>query len=157
MRIKDYEDYDISIDGIITSFKYNKEKVRKTSISKSGYDMIVLNKNNKKVLKSIHTLVWDHFGTSERNGRTLQVDHIDGNKRNNHIDNLQLLTQRENSVKYRKSVKNKTTSKYVGVCWRKDVEKWTSQITINKKQLHLGYFDDEYEAYLIYKKKLENG
>lgn len=39
------------------------------------------------------------------------------------------------------------SSKYVGVCWKKDKQKWQAYTTINKKTKHIGYFDSEEAAY----------
>jgi len=47
------------------------------------------------------------------------------------------------------------TSKYKGVSWSKKNKKWQSAIYINKKQIYLGYFTNEYEAHLAYQKALE--
>ena len=45
----------------------------------------------------VHRFVWEYFNGPIEKGLT--VDHIDGNKLNNHIDNLQLLARGENSRK----------------------------------------------------------
>ena len=47
------------------------------------------------------------------------------------------------------------TSKYVGVYWYKDYEKWRARIKINGKQKHLGYFTNEFKAHLAYEDALE--
>ena len=98
-----------------------------------------------------HHLVWDNFGSGKRNGRKLQVDHIDENKLNNRIDNLQLLSNRENSSKGR--FKYKKSSQYTGVYKLKNG--WCAEIQINGKRNYLGYFQNEYDAHLAYKKELE--
>jgi ribosomal protein L15E len=63
-------------------------------------------------------------------GYKIVVDHIDNNiKTDNRLENLQLITQRENVSK---DIKN-TSSKYIGVCWHKKAKKWRSSIQINGK------------------------
>jgi len=119
-------------------------------IDTGGYLHIVLNKNKVRRAREMHTLVWDHFGDRKRDGYRLAVDHIDENKLNCRIDNLQLLPQRQNAIKYRKTQKYKTSSKYVGVCWDKRRNNWQAFITINKKHIYLGSFNNEYEAHLAY-------
>jgi len=47
----------------------------------------------------------------------------------------------------------KTTSKYKGVSWFPITKKWKVQLTYEKKALHLGYFDDEVTAALMYDAK----
>lgn len=51
--------------------------------------------------------------------------------------------------------KDSCSSKYRGVCWYKRVKKWTTQIKINNKLIHLGYYETELEAHTIYSKALE--
>ena len=117
-----------------------------------GYLKVILANNKKNKSHYIHTLVWDHFGDRPRNGRKLQVDHKDDNKLNNRVDNLQLLTTRENTSKYHKT--QKETSEYVGVHWNSGRNKWIAKIMIDGKSVHLGYFTNEYNAHLAYQKAL---
>lgn len=153
---KDIEGYDgiyqISNLGRVRSFKWKKTRYLKPGINNYGYYYINLSKNNIKKAGYIHMLVWDYFGDLKRNGMILQVDHIDGNKSNNRLDNLQLLSCRENITKHRLTT-NKT-SKYTGVGWYKRNECWTSQISINGKSHYLGRFDTELEAHTAYKNAL---
>ena len=46
----------------------------------------------------------------------------------------------------------KSSSKYLGVCFRKNTNKWVSSIRYQKKSIHLGYFKTEEEAYEARKK-----
>ncbi len=130
-----------------------KETVLNTRLNNSGYLVIDLCKNRKLKSFSIHTLVWDYFGSQPRNGRILQVDHIDEDKFNCRIDNLQLLTSRQNIVKYHKTQKH--SSQYTGVGWHKRYKKWIAYITTNGKLKHLGYFVDEIEASDEYERALK--
>ena len=77
------------------------------------------------------------------------IDHIDGNKLNNRIENLRETTQQNNTYnrKSNTSMNGKpTSSKYKGVRWHKRVNKWEVSIQVDKKQKHIGYFIDEIEA-----------
>ena len=80
----------------------------------------------------------------------LVVDHIDNNSRNNRLDNLQLITQRQNSSKDKKGV----SSKYVGVSWNKGKSKWSSSIRYKGKLIFLGYYVIEKEAHEAYQTAL---
>ena len=155
--------YQISNFGNVKSLKRHmfngykniiiKERILRPGDNYRGYLMVILQKNNTKKTVKIHHLVFDHFGEGERNGQILQIDHIDNNKKNNRIDNLQLLSNRENCIKRSNNI-NKT-SKYVGVYWRKDTKKWVAQIRINKIQKRLGQFTDEYKAHLVYEQEFK--
>ena len=47
-----------------------------------------------------------------------------------------------------------STSKYTGVHWFATNNKWRAEIVINRKNVYLGCFEDEYEAHLAYEKAL---
>ncbi len=70
-----------------------------------------------------------------------QLDHIDGNKSNNKIENLRLATNQQNSFN-RKDVK--------GYTWVEHMKKWRATISLNGKHIHLGYFRIEKEARKAY-------
>jgi hypothetical protein len=93
--------------------------------------------NNKKVL--LHRLVAAmYFGLYAIKDKT--IDHINGNKLDNRIENLRICTQAENTRNRRMSVNNK--SGFKGVSFNKNSNKWRAFIMIDRKQIHLGYFDD---------------
>jgi len=79
-----------------------------------------------------------------------KIDHQDRNKLNNHIDNLRECTSQQNQYN-RKATKN-SSSKYKGVGWKKQANKWQAFITINGKNSHLGYYDNEDDAARAYDK-----
>ncbi len=81
------------------------------------------------------------------------VDHINNNGLDNRRSNLRLVSPSGNSANTRKqrTFKGKSThSKYKGVSRRLDVGRWIATIKVNRKQLHLGYFDSEIEAAKAY-------
>lgn len=71
------------------------------------------------------------------------VDHINNNKLDNTRDNLRVVTNSENS-RNRQKQKN-ASSKYIGVCFAKDKNKWQTNIQINGKSLYAVY-DNEIDA-----------
>lgn len=95
-NIYEYPNYEISNFGRVRN---RGKKILKPNINKGYYD-ITLSKKGKQKHFLIHRLVWNHFGESNRIEKNLVVDHIDENKLNNHISNLQLLTNKENLNKY---------------------------------------------------------
>lgn len=79
------------------------------------------------------------------------IDHINGNPLDNRIENLRLVNQSQNNMNARK--RKNTTSKYKGVSYRKDTNKWTSYIHIKPKaKKNLGCYDCEEKAALAYNK-----
>jgi hypothetical protein len=150
--IKGYEGlYQISNLGNVKSFITGKWKVLKGSKS-SGYNKIVLRKDGKKETQGIHRLVAIYFIPNPDNKP--QVNHIDKNSLNNSFDNLEWVDNRENmSHSWMKT--GRKTSKFIGVCWKKREQKWSSEIYINKQRYFLGMFDSEFEASFAYRNKLK--
>ncbi len=81
----------------------------------------------------------------------LVTDHIDGNPLNNKRSNLRFVSSRENSWNRSDQRSGKTSSRYPGVCWSKEKKKWVAKITIKKKQIWLGYFVNELDAWEAYR------
>lgn len=152
--VKGFEDsYKVSSYGRIKSLTKNwkEDKFLSDRKTKKGYLHVYLMKGSIAKNIPIHNLVWDHFGNKKRNGMKLQVDHIDGNKLNNHISNLQLLTNRENTSKYHK---RRGVKKYVGV-HKVESGNFIAKIYVDGKYLHLGTFGNQEAARKAYLKKLE--
>lgn len=83
----------------------------------------------------------------------LDIDHINGNKSDNRIDNLRQATKAQNSWNAKLCVKNK--SGYKGVHWYPPTNKWAAQIRVNKKRIHLGYFTFVEDAAKVIKEARE--
>jgi hypothetical protein len=107
-----------------------------------GYCVVCV--DGKQML--IHRIVAHLFLGLDLENKEVMVDHIDGCKSNNRTDNLRIVTNRENQSN-RKSHRN---GKLVGCYFHKNANKWHSKITINKKQISLGYFETELLAHEKY-------
>lgn len=77
---------------------------------------------------------------------SLDIDHINGCRFDNRIQNLRLVSRREN-CKNRSMYKN-NTSGVMGVYWYERLNKWTANIWNGQtmKMLHLGVFEDKNDA-----------
>lgn len=76
------------------------------------------------------------------------VDHINGDRTDNRLENLRLATRSQQS-RNTSSAKG-GTSQYLGVSWRANRSKWRSVIFVDGKQKSLGSFSDEVEAARAY-------
>ncbi len=88
-------DYEISNTGCVRNAK--TKRCLRLSLDPWGYCKVHLKKNNKTHVKCVHRLVAEAFIPKKQIKRyILQVNHIDGNKQNNHISNLEWCTNHEN-------------------------------------------------------------
>ena len=71
-----------------------KGKQLKPSVDKYGYERVVLTKDGIRKTYSVHKLVALAFIPNPENKTT--INHIDGNKRNNNVSNLEWATEQEN-------------------------------------------------------------
>lgn len=92
-----------------------------------------------------HRTAWALFFGTWPEG---QIDHVNGDRLDNRIDNLRAATPRENSANKRK--KPGASSKFVGVTRRTDTGKWDAQIKDFGKRTHLGCFTSEEAAARAY-------
>lgn len=75
-------------------------------------------------------------------------DHKDYNKHNNLRSNLRLATRSQNMAN--RPAPKQNSSGYKGVRWHNRRSKWQARITVNYKEIHLGYFDNIEEAAVAY-------
>ena len=93
-RIEGYENYLISQDGKVYNEKRNKEvKTNKNSI---GYLRVNLSNKGKRKQLLVHRLVANAFIPNPNNKP--EVNHIDGDKENNNVVNLEWTTRSENET-----------------------------------------------------------
>jgi len=139
-----------SLDRIVVE-NSGKERSHKGRLLKScdpgsGYLMVRLSKNGVVKTRTVHQLVAEAFLNHVPNGFKMVVDHIDNNKLNNSLSNLQIITHRKNSSKDKKG----GSSIYDGVHWAKRDLKWVARIVIKGKRKYLGQFTEELEAAKAY-------
>jgi hypothetical protein len=153
--IKGFEEmYQVSNLGRVKSLARKgvaNERILNGGINTGGYRQVSLLINNTHKNFRVHQLVAMSFLNHKPNGFKMVVNHIDFNKLNNNLNNLEVVTFRENANKKHL----KSTSKYVGVSWCKRANKWRVKIQIIGKHKHLGFFKNEKIASAVYQSKLE--
>jgi hypothetical protein len=127
-QVKDLFTYD---DGQLLWKTTGRGRKRKQAgyKSKIGYTQVRIG----KTCFYLHRLIWVYF-----NGENiLEIDHIDGDKTNNRIENLRSTTHSLNSInaKFRRT----NTSGFRGVS--KEGIKWVARLHIDQTQVNLGRFD----------------
>jgi hypothetical protein len=99
----------------------------------------------KSSLIRYSAIIWIlHYGTIEDTKAV--IDHISGDKLDNRIENLRLVTSRENNQNKVKHRNGKLAGCYLDKC----NNKWQAQIVTNSKTLFLGRYDTEQEAHAVY-------
>jgi len=126
-----------------------KRKVIEGNVQK-GYRQTTLRCDGIGRRYTFSQLVAMAFLGHEPNGYTLVVDHINGDKLDDRVENLRLVTQRANSSTCFRPNEESFSSQYVGVNWDKKTSKWTSQIYNNGVSIILGYYDTEIKASKAY-------
>lgn len=138
-QIKEYQNYEVSDSGEVR--KFGGIKNLKKSLSTNGYHKVRLFKDGIGKTRTIHKLVAETFLTKQDG---LVINHIDKDKTNNSINNLEYITQRENTHHSRKG--GDYSSKEIGVSWYKRNKKYGANIFKNGKNTFLGLFKTEKEA-----------
>jgi hypothetical protein len=130
-----------------------KAKFLKPGLDKRGYLLVAIFKDNKGKSFRVHRLEAITFIPNPLND--LQVNHKDGIKTNNRIDNLEWCTDQKNKNHASENgLRPKYHSKYYGVTYHKGERQknkpWKAYTTMNKKQTHIGYYKTEIEAAQAY-------
>lgn len=134
--------YEVSNFGRVRNILKFNNRILNPLKTRDGYFYLELSNNYIRKTKKLHKVVAESF-LGEHKG--LSVNHIDGNKLNNHIDNLEIVSARENCA--HRSLMSKKSSKYTNVTWDKQHQKWRAQVYINGKQNYIGIFECEEKAY----------
>ena len=149
-RAKELLDYDPETGNLIWRWNIGTHKTAGKvagCLRANGYKEISVNRKRYNA----HRIVWLwHYGVFPANG----LDHINGDKSDNRIENLREATKIQNAQN-RRTARSDNKSGYLGVGVSRD--KWTAQIYLSGKRLHIGCFDTPeaaHEAYLTKKREL---
>lgn len=134
--------YKISSFGRVKSIKRHrviKDRILKLNTDSHGYYFFTPYNNGIKTHIMVHKIMGILFlGNSPDNTTTIVIDHIDENKRNNNIKNLQLVSHRENIAKSKiknRIVKHNTTNVY-----RTRYNSWSATFYYLGNRISLGSF-----------------
>lgn len=122
---------------------FNVERGSLAGCLDQGYFRIGI---NKKIYKRSR-LVWKMINGVDP---LYEIDHIDQNKQNDRIENLRDIKQSKQQLN--RPIQSNNVSGCVGVYFYKKYNKWLARISVNKKRLHLGYFDNKEDAVKARKK-----
>lgn len=90
--IKDFNLYEIDENGNVKNKKRNH--IIKSQVNHQGYLQVLLTKNGKRFCRRVNRLVYESFIGEIPEG--FQVNHINEDKLDNRVDNLNLVTAKEN-------------------------------------------------------------
>ena len=83
-----------------------------------------------------------------------EIDHINGDRADNRIDNLRAVTRSQNQ--YNKGKCRNNTSGHRGVSWHKPTGRWSVRISLNNRSKSMGYYDDlELAAFIAEEARLK--
>lgn len=103
---------------------------------KDGYRCIQLDGKSYMAHRIVYLM---HYGEIPKG---MQIDHINHNRSDNRIENLRIVDNKENQY-------NKKAAKG---CRLRKCGRWEARITVDGKQIALGYYSTEEEASSAYKK-----
>ncbi|AHI60592.1 HNH endonuclease [Escherichia phage vB_EcoS_AHP42] len=104
---------------------------------------------------SRHRIVLTMFNGEIPEG--MEIDHIDHDVDNDRIENLRMVTRRQNNQN--KKLDERNTSGHVGVSWNKKTNKWRAMIGIKdndgKRKTVYVYYGDSFDDAVLARKKAE--
>jgi len=135
--VAEFPAYEVSNCGRVR--RLGKTECLRGGSGKSKYLQVQLGAGNPRYVHKLVATTW-----IENPEVKLCVDHIDGDRLNNHVSNLRWATHSENQRNRRSNLT------YKGVCRNHLAKKWVAHIKINRRTISLGYYDDALEAYYVY-------
>lgn len=119
-KIKDYPNYEISNLGRVKALKfysnvhkqyYDRELILKEKTNRYGYKFVSISNELCRKNKSIHRLVAEAFIENPNDYK--EVNHKDGNKSNNKVNNLEWCSRRDNVLHSYKLGLKKPIQEYI--------------------------------------------
>jgi|688.fasta_scaffold1306147_1 hypothetical protein len=138
MNWKKINDWDYSINEAGEVRNNKSGRILRPAPDGDGYMRVALCKNGKQNTYKIHRLLGVYFLDCPPH---LFMDHIDGDRKNNALSNLRVVTHQHNHF-------NRTTAK--GYTWNIQMNKWQAVLSVSGKNKSLGYYDTKEEARAAY-------
>ena len=131
-RLKELFDYQ---DGALIRRKNGRSAVIAMGVKR--YERVSVDGK----IQALHRMIylWNHGHLPKT------LDHIDGDRMNNRIENLREATSSQNN----QNRKATSSSGVKGVVWHKQSKKWIASICVNRKSVHLGSFLSIEDAALV--------
>jgi len=144
--MNDQQDFQPEVRKLIDTFEYRDGKLYRKhgqfqglagTVHHSGYEQVKVGYKNYRSHRVIFAMHHGYFPE--------QIDHIDGNRLNNRIENLRVANNVQNQHNVGLTHRNKSGVK--NVIW--DKNRWKVYMRINKKMTHIGGFTDLELAELV--------
>jgi hypothetical protein len=146
--VKDYPNYMVSDLGRVKNIVTGR--LLKPTANKQGYVKINLHNSSRRKIWSIHLLIAEAFLGHETDGtHKIVVDHINNDKLDNRLENLQLITNRENCSKDR----NRELPSGI---YQRSSGRYCVRLKIGNKRPYFGTFDTPEAASTAYQEALSN-
>ena len=91
-----YDKYEVDRSGNVRSLQSPDRIVLKHSVDRQGYHFVDLRNKTKRKHAMVHRLVAEAFIENPDPDNKTQVNHINGDKSDNHVDNLEWVSPKEN-------------------------------------------------------------
>jgi hypothetical protein len=143
--IIDFPNYQVSNLGNVRN-KKRLNVLKPKPVSKQYgyicYEVYISKDGGKQYHKKIHRLVGEAFIPNPENKS--EIDHIDRDPSNNHVDNLRWVTRSENVLNTK--IRSDNTSGHKNIYWNKEREKFQVKKFKDNKEIYLGAFKTLEEA-----------
>lgn len=139
-------DYDAENGWLIRKFRKGKPYNKPCGYKPAGYNGYGRIKIKGKMYHT-HRLIWlFHYGEFPSEF----IDHIDGNRVNNRVENLREVDNKSNC--HNRKVNENNTSGFADVVWDKEFQKYRVRIEIDGNRKHIGRYGTIEDAVLASKK-----
>lgn len=126
----------------------------KLSLDKDGYHRTNLTSlsGTRHQRQKVSRLVALTFVLNDLPAIKIEVDHINGVRNDDRVENLEWVTPREQQRRRAalQRIRGDLSSEYIGITWNTRDNLWYAQVWLNGRRKHIGCFKDEMVAALIY-------